>query len=50
MPVEQRGDKAQLWVLAFDWLFFFDQFAKRNAALLKPDLSARGRFSANCRC
>ena len=50
MPVEQRGDNAQFWVLAFDWLFFFDQLAKRNAALLKPDLSARGGFSENCRC
>ena len=50
MPVGQRGDNAQLWVLPFDWLFFFNQFATRNAALLKPDLSARGGFSANCRC
>jgi hypothetical protein len=50
MPVEQRGDKAQLWVLLFDWLFFFDQFAKHHAALLKTDLSAHSQFSANCRC
>jgi hypothetical protein len=42
MPVEQRGDKAQFWVLAFDWLSFFAHFAKRNAALLKQALSARG--------
>jgi hypothetical protein len=49
MPVERRGEKGQPWVLLFDWLFAFEQFAKRNEALLKPDLLARGGFSANCR-
>jgi hypothetical protein len=49
MPVERRGDKGQPWVLLFDWLFSFEQFAKRNEALLKPDLLARGGFSENCR-